>query len=62
MQNDTICPICQKENNCTVHTDPTACWCMTIEITDEQRKQLPAMTHCICNGCLQKMLALNESL
>lgn len=57
-----VCPNCKGNNDCTVNSKPYECWCMTIEIDHDVRNRLPKSKQCLCQKCLQKLIALNESL
>ena len=54
-EDETICPMCGKDNNCRAHSDEP-CWCLSIEIPQELLDLVPKdkkQKACICLKCIQ---------
>ncbi|MEA3544963.1 MAG: cysteine-rich CWC family protein [Thermodesulfobacteriota bacterium] len=54
--NETICPLCQKDNGCMAHSNKR-CWCVDMTIPQALLDQVPAAQQgraCICRSCIEK--------
>ena len=57
-EDETICPICGKDNNCMAHSDEP-CWCLNVEIPQELLDIIPnekKKKACICLKCIQDFI------
>jgi hypothetical protein len=54
--NDTICPLCQANNNCGINSNEP-CWCTEQKVPKELIAQVQnelINKCCICKVCIQK--------
>lgn len=59
----SICPLCQNENQCKVNDEVSLCWCMTVAIDENVLKHVPENLkgkQCICFACVEKLSSLGE--
>lgn len=56
---DSICPLCQQKNSCSVQAAKASlgCWCMNANVPADLLATLPKSLQgkaCICIACIEK--------
>ncbi|BAJ03707.1 cysteine-rich CWC family protein [Shewanella violacea] len=59
LDNDSTCPLCQRQNACAViqAKSISECWCsqVTFPAKEKLRQELLNLTSCICQACIEKL-------
>ena len=53
---ETICPLCRKENGCMAHSD-SRCWCVGLTVPQALLGLVPEAQQgqaCICRSCIEE--------